>query len=357
MRVGILGGGQLAQMLVLAGVPLGIDFLCLDPEASCPASKVAKIIQADYSDLEAVKKLASSVDVLTFESENIPTDFLKALKTPLFPTCEALEVAQDRLTEKQFFTELKVPVTAFRAVDEKEDLHRAIEALGLPVLLKTRRHGYDGKGQRVIRKVEEAELAFEALAPNALIVEKWFSFDTEVSLIAVRSQRGEIHFYPLTENVHREGILRLSKAPFLNESLVKKAQSHLQAILEKLNYVGVLAVEFFVKGDGLVANEMAPRVHNSGHWTIEGAVTSQFENHLRAILGLPLGKTDPVGYSAMVNFIGEIPPIETLLQIPALHVHLYGKAPRPLRKLGHGTLCLAREESAKIKQVVELLLG
>lgn len=220
----------------------------------------------------------------------------------------------------------------------------AIEQLGLPLLLKTRRHGYDGKGQVLIRDQKEAASAFQTLASNELIAEKWLSFDMEVSLIAVRNPNAEIRFYPLTKNLHHEGILRVSRAPFLNDDLLKKAKSYLQTIMEKLNYIGILTVEFFVQNQTLIANEMAPRVHNSGHWTIEGAKTSQFENHLRAILNLPLGDTEAIDYSAMINLIGHIPSLEGLLKIPSLHVHLYGKNPRPLRKLGHITLCAKSEE-------------
>lgn len=338
MRVGILGGGQLAQMLALAGIPLGIDFVCIESQANCPASKVAQIIPAHYDDLAAINQLAASVDVLTFESENIPAHVLQAISKPLYPSIQALEISQDRLTEKQFFKQQGIPVAEFMPVNEQADVNDAIEKLGLPFLIKTRREGYDGKGQRLIRSVEEGYLAFNELSPNPLIAEKLIQFDTEVSMIAVRDQTGQINFYPLTENLHHQGILHSSKAPFLNDALNTSARTYIKNILETLRYVGVLTIEFFVQGDGLIANEMAPRVHNSGHWTIEGAVTSQFENHLRAILGLPLGETNTVGYSTMVNFIGECPSLSTLLETPGLHVHFYGKEARPGRKLGHATL-------------------
>lgn len=337
MQVGILGGGQLAQMLVLAGIPLGIRFICLEPQLNCSASSVSPIIQANY-DEQAIRKLADMVDVLTFESENIPVKGLKNLPTPLYPSLKALEIAQDRLLEKQFFTSLNIPVAEFSPIDQVEDIYVALEKLGTPLLLKTRCQGYDGKGQYLVRTKKEADMAYQSLQSNALIAEKWIAFDREVSLIAVRSQEGHIKFYPLTENVHQAGILRLSKAPFLDEALTLKAKKYLEVILTTLEYVGILSVEFFVCEHELLVNEMAPRVHNSGHWTIEGAQTSQFENHLRAILNLPLGETDPIGYATMVNLIGELPPLEKLLATPGLHVHIYNKMAKKDRKLGHVNL-------------------
>jgi 5-(carboxyamino)imidazole ribonucleotide synthase len=340
MRVGILGGGQLAQMLALAGIPLGIRFVCLEPQMSCSASSVSPIIQANF-DESGITQLAEMVDVLTFESENIPTAALRNIlmdsHLPLYPSIKALETAQDRLLEKQFFTRLNIPVAEFLQIDQVEDVYAALEKFGTPLLLKTRRQGYDGKGQLLVKTKEEAVAAFQTLSPNELIAEKWIAFDREVSLIAVRNQKGQIKFYPLTENVHQAGILRFSKAPFLDDALTLKAKNYLEVILTALEYVGVLSVEFFVYENELLVNEMAPRVHNSGHWTIEGAQTSQFENHLRAILNLPLGETDPLGYATMVNLIGELPPLEKLLETPDLHVHLYDKKPKKNRKLGHVT--------------------
>lgn len=344
MRIGILGGGQLAQMLALSGIPLGINFICLDPQKDCPAHQVAQIIQANYNHVAAINQLATSVDVLTFESENIPAQALQHLSTPLYPSIKALEISQDRLTEKQFFKQLGIPVAEFMPVNHQDDIKQAGEKFGFPFLLKTRKEGYDGKGQQLIQSPSEY-FTIENLSPNQLIAEKLIQFTTEVSMIAVRNQSGQIHFYPLTENFHQKGILRWSKAPFLNDNLTKLAQHYLQTVLEKLNYVGVLTIEFFVQNDRLIANEMAPRVHNSGHWTIEGAKTSQFENHLRAILNLPLGETAAVNYSAMINFIGECPSLAALTKIPSLHVHFYGKTPRPGRKLGHATVCGESQES------------
>lgn len=338
MRVGILGGGQLAQMLGLAGIPLGIQFTCLESQPNCSASRVARILTEDFSE-SAVQQLVNMSDVLTFESENIPINCLNNFSGLIHPSLQALKITQDRLLEKQFIQKLGIPVANFYSVENKQDLENAVDVLGFPCVLKTRRQGYDGKGQYIIRSKEDVTLAFNALIQSHydLIVESWIYFDREVSLIAVRSRQGEIKFYPLTENIHQAGILRLSKAPFLDDVLEKKAQEYLHTIMDDLNYVGVLTVEFFVVEKELLINEIAPRVHNSGHWTIEGAKTSQFENHLRAILNLPLGETEAIGFSAMLNFIGHIPPLEMLLKIPSVHVHLYGKTPKIARKLGHLT--------------------
>lgn len=355
MRVGILGGGQLAQMLILAGVPLGIEFLCLDPQKNCPASRVAtNLVQADYNNVSAVQAFANGVDVVTFESETISAATLTDLSKPVYPAPNALRTAQDRLTEKQFFTTLQIPVTPFLPVDSEDDLAHAISTLGLPLLLKTRCQGYDGKGQQRIHSLSEGCSAIKTLSPQPLIAEKWVSFDTEVSLIAARNSAGEIRYYPLVENFHQDGILRYTKAPFTNEPLTQSAQDYTTRVLEKLNYVGILTIEFFVNNQQLIANEMAPRVHNSGHWTIEGATTSQFENHLRAILGLPLGETNASGHCAMINFIGTLPPLTDLLNIPSLHVHDYGKDPKPNRKLGHATLCT--HDSISLTQQLSVFL-
>lgn len=344
MRVGILGGGQLAQMLILAGIPLDIDFVCLDPQKSCPAHRVAKIIQADFDNLTAIEQLATSVDLITFESENIPANILQNLSVPIYPSIKALEIAQDRLIEKQFFEQLGIPVAKFIPVNGAKDIHLAGETLGFPFLLKTRTQGYDGKGQQLIHSPSQT-VNFEQLSTNQLIAEKLITFNSEVSMIAARNQNRQIQFYPLTENFHQQGILRQSTAPFLNEKLTNLAKQYMQLVLETLDYIGILTIEFFVTDNHLIVNEMAPRVHNSGHWSIEGAKTSQFENHLRAILNLPLGETTAIGYSAMVNFIGECPSLATLAKIPALHAHFYGKTPRPGRKLGHATLCADSKET------------
>jgi len=252
----------------------------------------------------------------------------------------ALETAQDRLREKQLFEKLGIATTAYAPLASAYDLDAAVKKIGLPAVVKTRRMGYDGKGQWILRTAEDVKTAKEGLPKLPFILEKFVPFTREVSVLAVRRREGETAFYPLVENHHRGGILRLSLAPAPNvsEEIQQTAEEAAQKVLEGLNYVGVLAIEFFEYDGTVLANEMAPRVHNSGHWTIEGAVTSQFENHLRAINGWPLGATTPIGASAMINLIGELPDAKEVLAVKSAHLHLYGKEPRPGRKLGHLTL-------------------
>ncbi len=349
MQVGILGGGQLGRMLALAGYPLGLRFRTLDLSPEAPAGHVSELMAADFNDTDALKRFARGLDVVTYEFENVPVDPARYLsrRVAVFPPPEALEAAQDRLTEKRFFERLGIPTPPFVAVDTWDDLKSALGDMGLPAVLKTRRFGYDGKGQVVIRKTEDVTQAWQSLGGVPLILEGFVAFEREVSILAVRSRSGETAFYPLVENHHHEGILRLSlcPAPGASSALQGEAEAFARRALEALNYVGVLAIEFFERDGHLLANEMAPRVHNSGHWTIEGAETSQFENHLRAILGWPLGSTATVGYAAMVNLIGTLPDLRSLLVMDNLHLHLYGKAPRPYRKLGHITLRTATAEA------------
>ncbi|WP_337845415.1 5-(carboxyamino)imidazole ribonucleotide synthase [Thermus sp.] len=344
MRVGVLGGGQLGRMLALAGYPLGLFFRFLDPSPEACAGQVGALIAGDFLDPEALRRFAEGLDLVTYEFENVPVEaarFLEGL-LPVRPTPKALEVAQDRLREKAFFRELGVPTPPFHPVEGPEDLEEGLGRVGLPALLKTRRGGYDGKGQALVKTPEEAQKALEALGGKGLILEGFVPFEREVSLLSVRGLEGEVAFYPLVENHHREGILRLSRAPApgLSPALQAKAEAYARRALEALGYVGVLAIEFFQVGEELFFNEMAPRVHNSGHWTIEGAETSQFQNHLRAVLGLPLGSTAPRGHSAMANLIGHRPDFAQVLALKGAHLHWYGKAVRPGRKVGHITLRL-----------------
>ncbi len=339
MRVGILGGGQLARMLALAGLPLGVRCLCLDPAPDACAGAVAEQVIGGYDDPEALARLAERVEVITYEFENVPETAVAFLanRLPVFPGGGALAIARDRLREKNLFQQLGIATPSFAAVESREDLHRAADRLGLPAVLKTRTLGYDGKGQRVLREPGDLVAAWEQLGGVPLILESFVTFEREVSIIAARGRNGDMVFYPLAENEHREGILRLSQSR-PDDPLASRAREQIRRLLTHLNYVGILALELFQSGDSLLANEMAPRVHNSGHWSIEGAETSQFENHLRAILDLPLGAADPVGHAAMLNFIGEIPASKPILAIPGAHLHLYQKAARPGRKLGHVTL-------------------
>jgi 5-(carboxyamino)imidazole ribonucleotide synthase len=345
MRVGIVGGGQLGRMLALVGAPLGIACVTLDPSKDSPASQVAPAIVGGYDEREALLDLASGSDVVTYEFENVPaagTRFLAERGVTLRPTPDALAVAQDRLSEKALFQDVGLPIPDLAPVDDPDSLRAAIDAVGLPAVLKTRRLGYDGKGQAVVRNQERAEDAWRAVGEVPSILESLVAFDREVSIVAVRGADGELRAWPLVENHHRDGILRTSLVSALGDdapALQRLAEAHARSIMDRLDHVGVLAIEFFVAGDSLLGNEMAPRVHNSGHWTIEGSATSQFANHLRAVIGEPLGDTSmAVGAAAMVNLIGTVPEAVTRLDGPGIHLHLYGKEARPGRKLGHVTV-------------------
>ncbi|MBS0396696.1 MAG: 5-(carboxyamino)imidazole ribonucleotide synthase, partial [Proteobacteria bacterium] len=327
MRVAVIGAGQLGRMLALAGYPLGVSCEFYDRAADTPGGQVGPIVTGEFDDLERLEALARRADVVTFDWENVPVASLAPLArlAPVYPQPAALGVAQDRLLEKTLFRDLGIPTPPFAPVDLRSDLEAAVARIGLPGILKTRRFGYDGKGQARLRTRADLDAAWAALGGQPLIYEGFVRFSREVSLIGVRSTRGEVRFYPLTENVHEHGILATSRAPCARPLLQRAAERHVRALLERFRYVGVLAVEFFVERGRLVANEMAPRVHNSGHWTIEGAETSQFENHLRAILGLPLGATAARGHTGMVNFVGRLPERARALAVPGLHLHDYGK--------------------------------
>ena len=342
MTIGILGGGQLGYMLALAGYPLDFHFRFLDPSPQAPVGRIASRVTAEYTDFEALQKFAHGLALVTYEFENVPVEAARFLQTlvPVYPSTQALEIAQDRRSEKLLFQKLGIPTTEFVAVNSADELDHAVGKIGLPAVLKTCRLGYDGKGQWVLRTGEDVERVKKEMPSARLILEKFVKFSRELSILAVRARNGATCFYPLVENHHRGGILRLSfaPAPSLAGSLQQEAEDASRRILEALDYVGVLAIELFECAGRLLANEMAPRVHNSGHWTIEGAVTSQFENHLRAVSGLPLGVTRTLGFSAMLNLIGELPDANELLALPDTHLHLYGKSPRPGRKVGHVTL-------------------
>lgn len=350
MKIGVLGGGQLARMLALAGYPLGIDVIGYESVSHTCATQVTRVIQGDYTDESALAKFAQSVDCVTFETENLPLSCaqLVARHGKVMPSVDALKITQDRLFEKELLNNLGIATAKFFKVDSWEDLKNALEALGFPGILKTRRSGYDGKGQALIRDWDNAKQAWEQLQGNELIFEAFVKFDYEVSMISVRSVSGEIKFYPLIENQHKDGILRVSKAPLLNELLQNTAEDYALRLIQHFSYVGVMTIEFFVVDGSLIANEIAPRVHNSGHWTIEGAVTSQFENHLRALCDLPLGETKAVGWSAMCNLIGTEPNMADVLRVAGAHYHSYGKEPRQGRKLGHVTL---NEENPQLLEV------
>lgn len=341
VRVGVLGAGQLALMLAEAAPVLtakmpdapGIEVICAGSARDC-AERVAPVIETDLTDAVSVQAFAEQVNLVTVESENIDAAVLEGLN--LFPNPRAIGIAQDRLLEKGFFRECGIGTAPYAPVDSIEELERALEELGLPAILKTRRMGYDGRGQVRIAHVNEAAAAWAEVGEVPCILEGMIRFDSEVSLIAVRNRSGEVACYPLTQNHHREGILRTSIAPCDCAVLQPMAEGYLRELLTRLDYVGVLAVEFFNVDGGLIANEMAPRVHNSGHWTIEGAATSQFENHLRALLNLHLGSTVSKP-TVMLNCIGMMPSVEETARFPELFRHDYGKEPRPGRKVGHLT--------------------
>jgi 5-(carboxyamino)imidazole ribonucleotide synthase len=353
-RVGIVGAGQLGRMLALAGYPLGIDCTVLDTSAAAPGAQVAASVLGALDDAEALAALAAKVDVVTLEIENVAVAALEALagRVPVYPPPAAVAAAQDRLAEKTLFRSLGIPTAEFVTIDEAADAAAAAR-LGWPVILKTRRLGYDGRGQRVVDSSGALAAAWRELGEVPSIAEAFIEFDREVSLIAVRGARGEHAFYPLAENVHRGGILASTIAPYEDAALQQDAERCLAAVMGALDYRGVLAVEFFHTKNGLVANEMAPRVHNSGHWTIEGAETSQFENHLRAVLGWPLGDARARGHAAMLNLIGRLPPRDAVLTVPGAHLHDYGKTPRPGRKVGHCTL--VDSERARLLERLEPL--
>ncbi len=358
--IGILGGGQLARMLALAGAPLGLRFLVVDSSTDACAAQVAPLLRADWRDFDALADFAKRIDVATFDFENVPADTAHWLTehTQVFPNPRALSISQDRLAEKTLFRQIGLDTPAFAAVDSSEGLARAVDEIGVPSILKTRRLGYDGKGQFRLRSRDDVDAAWQALGGAPSILEAFVPFERELSVIAVRARNGEFRAYPLTQNWHADGILSASLAPAPDsEALAPVAFAHARRIAEELDYVGTFALELFVKDGKLLGNEMAPRVHNSGHWTIEGAPSSQFENHVRAVCGLPLGDTSALGVSVMLNWIGELPSAQAVLAEPRAHWHDYGKSPRAGRKVGHATLRAAdaREMIERLSRVARAL--
>lgn len=348
--VGILGGGQLARMMAIAGAPLGLRFRIVDTVKDACASQVAPLTCADYNDFDAISTFADGIDVVTFDFENVPADtaMFIASRVPVFPNPQALAVAQDRLEEKQLFTRLGMTTPAFATVDSRADLEAAVARIGYPAILKTRRLGYDGKGQIRLRSAEDLNAAWAKLGDVPLILESLVPFEREISVIGIRSRTGEFKTYALTQNFHQNSILSASLSPAPDTApFAATAVADAKKLAEELDYVGVFALELFVHEGKLLANEMAPRVHNSGHWTIEGAATSQFENHLRAVLGLPLGSTVETETSVLLNWIGEVPDALPVLREPLGHWHDYGKTSRPGRKVGHAIFHGPAAEVAK----------
>jgi 5-(carboxyamino)imidazole ribonucleotide synthase len=353
MRIGIIGAGQLGQMLGYAARDLDVECRFVDPSDSPPAADCGEVIQKPFDDDDALAELAATCDVVTYEFENVPVDALHKIegKVPVYPPAAALRHAQDRLDEKRLFDQLDIPLPGYRTIGSRQDIVTAVDQLGLPLVIKTRRLGYDGKGQFIIRERKEIDDAWKALGANPLIAEQWVNFDYEVSAIGARNVDGDIVIYPLSRNVHEGGILRTSCSPVDAPELADRAETYVRRLLGHLDYVGVLALELFVCDNDLMANEFAPRVHNSGHWTIEGAATSQFENHLRAVMNKPLGSTASVGHAGMINLIGNIPDAVRSLKQGVLHD--YGKAPRPGRKLGHITV--TAETAARRDTLVDII--
>ncbi|MBU6412506.1 MAG: 5-(carboxyamino)imidazole ribonucleotide synthase [Planctomycetes bacterium] len=351
MLIGCLGGGQLGRMLALAALPLDVRLRVYDPDPSACAGHCAEHVRGEWSDEAVLTRFCAGLDACTFEFENVPAGTLEfvAARVPTFPGPMSLTTGQDRANEKVAFTQVGFDVPPYVLVENAADLAKAITTVGVPGVLKARRGGYDGKGQAVIRDAAMAQQAWESIGSRPAVYEAFVPFARELSIIACRGRDGAIVHYPIAENVHKDGILHVS---FGNGSVeagvATQARERITALLNRLQHVGVLAIEMFevrtAEGVKLIPNEMAPRVHNTGHWTIEGSVTSQFENHMRAVAGLPLGTTAMAAgatRAAMVNLIGAVPPsvqiARTLLQLEGAHLHLYGKEPRQGRKVGHVT--------------------
>ena len=339
MKLLILGGGQLARMLALDAAPLGIECQVVDSHAESCAAQVAPFSCRDWSVPGALDDLLAWADVVTYESESIPVALLESIasQVALYPPVRAQRLCGDRLVEKRTLTGLGIPVAAHREVNSFAELEQAVAELGATSILKWRTQGYDGKGQWRLNEQSDLAAIWRAAEARPSILEAMVPFSREVSLVATRGHSGEVVCYPLTENSHRQGILHSSR-PLMSDPLQAQAEQYAHTLLSALEYVGVLAIEFFVHEGRLIANEVAPRVHNSGHWTMEGAQTSQFANHLRAVTGLPLGSAALIAPTAMLNLIGQLPDPRQVLALSDAHLHLYGKQEKAGRKLGHLTL-------------------
>jgi 5-(carboxyamino)imidazole ribonucleotide synthase len=356
VTVGILGAGQLARMLAQAGKPMGLDFIFLDPAQDACAAEYGEHICAGWDDEAALRELGRRASVVTFDFENVPESSASLIESlcPVFPPPRALYESQDRMREKTMMQSLGIPVAPFRPVSTRPELLEAVEAIGLPCVLKTRRFGYDGKGQAVLRFQEDLERAWQQLGDSGLICEGFVPFHAECSIIAARARDGNTVYWPLTRNLHRGGILAVSTAPAFGEGLQTQAEQMIRSLLDHLDYTGVMALELFLVGDRLLANEFAPRVHNSGHWTIDGAHTSQFENHLRAICGMPLGDTGIEYRSLMFNLLGQMPDAApqdsgSTSATAGVHWHDYRKAPRENRKIGHVTVTASTDSALRAR--------
>ena len=348
MKIGIIGAGQLARMLSITGTPLGFEFHCLGATGDCAQEVVKSITDISLDNTNDVISWAKQFDVITFENENISHELITAInkEVNVYPSAKSIAISQDRLLEKSFMQDHGIETAKFVNIESLEGLETAVKKHGLPAIIKTRRFGYDGKGQFVIKSQDDVTKAWETLkdAKDGLIYEAFVDFEYEVSLVCATDIKNNTAFYPLAKNTHKQGILIESVAPFENETLSQQAEKIAKIIIEQLDYVGTLAIEFFVKDNKLIVNEIAPRVHNSGHWSIDGAVTSQFENHVRAITGLALGATDS-NKTIMLNCIGSMPTTKDLSSLDYVKVHNYDKSPRKARKVGHLNLILKDETS------------
>jgi 5-(carboxyamino)imidazole ribonucleotide synthase len=359
--IGILGAGQLARMMALAGLPFGYRFCIYDTSGS-PSAGIGTIFSDPDNTQTELDDFLSRVDVVTYEFEHLPLDLAQRITAskPLHPNVPSLATCQDRELEKALFTQLGIPVPAYHIAHSAAELHTSVTALGMPVVAKSTTQGYDGKGQAVIRSLDDVDSAWHTIGHDRLIVEAFVHFRRELSVIAVRSPAGQVVVYPLVENHHHEGILRytLAPAPALSATLDALAEVYITRLLNHLDYVGVMALELFETAEGgLLANEMAPRVHNSGHWSMNGAATSQFENHLRAISGLPLGSTACVKPTCMINLVGCDIDLAAVAGCTDCHIHLYDKLPRPGRKVGHINVCADTPAAlhARVEAVLALL--
>ena len=339
MKVGILGAGQLSRMLALAGIPMGIEFVFYSPVHTDCVTHLGELHTGTYDDNAALTQFANCVDVITYENENIPLDVLDHLalqNKTIHPGINAIKIMQDRALEKAFFEELNIPTACYHLLDHKVALPALINQLTFPLVVKKRKNGYDGKGQVVVRDRCELENLFEAQLSET-IIEEFIAFDREISSIAARDSQGNIVFYDICQNTHTNGILiKTINKP--DDPHTQIAREYLARVMNTLDYVGTCTLEFFVTKKGLIANELAPRVHNTGHWTIEGANTSQFENHLRCLLNLPLGEAASYGQFIMYNLLGKLPDKTKILAYNTLHFHDYIKSEKPNRKIGHLTL-------------------
>mgnify|MGYP001590530558 CR=1 FL=1 len=361
MKIGVLGAGQLGRMMAISGYPLNHQFGFSGNFTDEPSALLGHMFALE-NNADNIESLVAFADVITYESENTDVEIVKEINKdiPVYPGEKSLFTTQHRGREKALFDQLNIPCAPYQMVNSLADLKQAVNKIGLPAILKTATEGYDGKGQFLIRNEDQIEEAFNSMNGVESILEGFVNFKRELSLIAVRGIDNDHKYYPLVENSHHEGILRLTLAPAqaIDPEVQKTAEHYMQTLLDEMDHVGVLTIELFETDNGLVVNEMAPRVHNSGHWSIEGANTSQFENHIRAISGMPLGDTTPThAFNAMVNIIGTTGPTDIVLNMSNAHLHLYDKAERENRKLGHINITANSQEALNhsIQQLKDFL--